>query len=112
MEQINVDNSPRRMLISMAKGQHSGYWVEVLHHAEDGAAAYILHTPTEAQNGRTWRDKPALPCTWDALRMLAAKHMGDDNAADALPKYDEKRTYTGDVQDTRTMAALLKWAKI
>lgn len=97
----------------MAKGTHSGYWVEVLHSTKDGTAAYLLHTPTEAENGRTWQDKPALPATWDALQMHYQWATGDSTAdAAALPAYDEKRTYAGDVQDTRTMAALCKWAKM
>lgn len=105
-------SSPRRVLLDMVTGQHSGYWVEVLHNVEDGAAAYMLHLPTEQQNGRTWRDAPIQPRTWDAVQMHY-KWATDDEAADAgaLPKYDENRTYTGDIADVRTMAALCKWAK-
>lgn len=112
MRQTEQTQSSRRMLLDMAKGQRSGYWVEVLHNADDSTAAYILHTPVETKAGRTWRDKPALPCTWDALQMQY-KWATDDEAADAaaLPKYDEKRTYTGGAQDVRTMSALLKWAQ-
>lgn len=112
MTQTQTKTDARRMLLDMATGRRSGYWVEVLHRADDGAAAYMLHTPAEAKTGRTWQDMPAVPFTWDAVRMIAAKHMGDADTADALPQYDEKRTFDGDIADAKTAAAIVKWANI
>lgn len=111
MAQTQQHNNPRRMLLDMATGNHSGYWVEILHNVEDGTAAYLLHIPAEAEGGRTWHDTPPMPKTWDAIQMQY-KWATDDETADAaiLPKYDEKRTFTGDVAGVKTMAALCKWA--
>lgn len=102
----------RRLLLDLAKGQRSGYWVEVLHSEEDGKEGYILHTPAESLKGRHWTDKPALPATWEAIKVKVAKHIGADAKAEALPKYDEKRTYKGDILPACSMAALMKWANI
>lgn len=99
----------RKLLLDMARGTRSGYWVEVLHGA-DGSAAYMLHFPYA--NGADWRDMPALPSTWDALRLQVARHIGDANEADRLPKYDEQRTFTHGVIGCDDMAALMKWANI
>lgn len=111
MEKTTQSN-PRRMLLDLAQGRRSGYWVEVLHHADDGAAAYLLHTPAEQAAGKSWRDVPPMPRTWEAVQMHYKWATGNEAAdAAALPQYDEKRTYTGAVADTRTMAALCKWAR-
>ena len=100
------------MLLDLASGRRPGYWVEVLHHAGTGAAAYVLHTPGEARNGASWRDVPPLPRTWEAVQMWYRWSTGSAAAnASTLPKFDEKRTFSGMIADTRTMAALCKWAK-
>ena len=98
----------RTTLLDMVRGTRSGYWVEVLH--GEAGDAYMLHFPYA--NGADSRDMPILPTTWDAVRVEAARHLGDAGRAEQLPKYDDGRKYHGDVMDADAMAALMKWAKI
>ena len=106
-----TDNNARSMLLDMAKGQRSGYWVEVLHRESDGAPAYALHgAPLRA--GYTWRDVPIFPHTYEAMRVqYAAYTNGGDIEADGIPTYDEHRTFVGDILGADNMRALMKWAK-
>lgn len=93
----------------MVRGTRSGYWVEILH--GDGGAAYMLHFPYA--NGAPWDAMPIVPTTWEALRVQVARHLGDADKADTLPKFDEQRTYSGRwLIDADEMAALVKWANI
>ena len=110
MNTTDKHTDSRRMLLDMATGERSGYWYELLHHAETGEAGYMLHTPKQ---GGTWRDMPIIAYTEDAIRAYALKCMdGDAAAVDAIPTYDESRTYTDEVRDMRHMAAVLKWCKV
>ena len=101
----------RQKLIDMVRGTRSGYWVEVLHAADGtGNVAYMFHFPYA--NGAAWDDMPIQPATWEAVRVEVARHLGRADAADTLPKFDERRRYTGDVMDVAEMAAITKWAQI
>lgn len=106
-----TDTNARRMLLDMTKGQRSGYWVEALHRESDGAAGYVLHG-SHLRAGSTWRDVPAFPHTYDAIRIqYAAYTNGRDMDADGIPTCDEHRTFAGDILDADNMRALMKWAK-
>jgi len=97
----------RTKLLDIVRGTRSGYWVEILHGA--AGAAYMLHFPYA--NGATTKDMPPLPSTWDAIRVEVAHRMGRDEDADALPKYDDGRTYSRAVMGADEKAGLLRWIK-
>lgn len=107
----------RRMLVEMTKGRRSGYWVEILHSADDAeATAFALHTPFEINAGNarsmTWRDVPAIPTTWDGIRAKMARYEDDADAAERLPRYDEQRTYKGDIMPAHVVEAIMKHVKV
>ena len=103
----------RQHLIDLATGTRSGYWVEVLHTA-DGGKVYALHRPCKDPKGADAMDKLAagMPYTWDALRIMAAKYLGREDAADTLEQYDDGRTFDGRPTDTREAQAFAKWIKV
>lgn len=103
----------RQHLIDLATGTRSGLWIEVLR-TTDGSTCYALHNaPKDAKLAKA-ADKIALgmPLTWDALRILVAKYLGHEDAADTLQQFDDGRTATGDVTDAQEAAALAKWIKV
>lgn len=106
----------RQRLIDMATGTRSGYWVEILHTADTGQTCYALHRPareakpSEAEN---WADLcRAFPYTWEALRLMAAKYLGREDAADTLEQYDDGRTAPREPVDAHEAAAFAKWIKV
>lgn len=99
----------------MATGTRSGYWVEVLH-TQDGGEVYALHRPikdTTPEAAEKWADLcRVLAYTWDGLRIMAAKYLGQEDAADTLERYDDGRTFDGTPTDARHAAGFAKWIKV
>lgn len=106
-------NTNRQRLIDMANGNRAGLWIEVLHTADGGICYALHHAPIDTRQAEA-ADKMALafPYTWEALRIMAAKYLGREDAADTLEQYDDGRTTTGDVTDAKEAAALAKWIKV
>jgi hypothetical protein len=102
--------SNREYLKKIAAGQRPGYWIEILHRKEDGALAYAIHYPLP--NGRDWHDMPVLPCTLEAVEIMADAYLKKEGAAATLPRYDEGREFSGAIDDADLARALMKWAKI
>lgn len=105
----------RQRLIDMATGTRTGYWIEILHTA-DGVKCYALHRPIKD-------DKPeavenwaklcrAYPYTWEALQIMAAKYLGQEDAAGTLEQYDDGNTAPREPMDAHQAAAFAKWIKV
>ena len=99
----------------MATGARPGYWIEVLHTA-DGGTCYALHRPLQDKDPEAvqkWEDlNRAFPYTWEALRIMAAKYLGREDAADTLDRYDDGRTTDKVPEDAHTAAAIAKHIKV
>ena len=106
-----MDN--RQKLIDLATGTRSGYWVEVLHQ-EDGGTCYALHRPLPNPKDTEAADKLALaiPYTWEALRIMAAKYLGREDAADTLEQYDDGRTTSQRPTGEHEAQGFAKWIKV
>lgn len=103
----------RQKLLDLATGTRSGYWVEVLHQ-DGGGTCYALHRPTDGTRNAEAADKLALafPYTWEALRIMAAKYLGREDAADTLERYDDGRTTDRQPGSEIEAQAVAKWIKV
>lgn len=99
-------NNNRQNLIDLASGKRPGYWVEILHNATTGQEGYLLHRPSDKDQDT----RRPLTCNLEALRIFAAWDTGQEDAADKLQRYDDGRTYEGDLVEASTAKALTKWA--
>lgn len=99
----------------MATGTRSGYWVEILH-TDDGQVCYALHRPikdTKPEAVENWAELcRAFPYTWDALQVMAAKYLGQEDAAGTLEQYDDGHTAVRPPIDAQEAKAYAKWIKV
>lgn len=109
-----MDN--RQRLIEIANGNRPGYWIEILRQADTGAVCYGLHRPARrnAKDAAAGMDRLAvqLPYTWEGLRIIAAKYLGREDAADTLDQHDDGRTTTGKPIDRLEAEAYAKHIKV
>lgn len=110
---MNKGKDNRRMLINLTNGSRPDYWIEIFHHSETGAIAYGLHMPFEkhpyTRHGIS--NKPLVGYTpliedWDALCISIGMYLGNDYPVDAIPKYDNGRTYYGHRLNAKMAASI------